>query len=216
MSIYGTNVTDGSGTTVTMAASTTVEGTSGCEWDTEVSVGDIFKVEGEDAEYFVASITDADTLELTESYGGATGAGKSYVIIRDFTDKFILPLINRGDLDWPDIYSAAMRLIDSNMKQHTKIAVSSSPHTHLVTEEFIAVDTTAAVEIDLVTASDYGSGRILTIQDVTGNAATMNITIDPNAADEISGGGDGVAITISTNYGTARLISDGVDWFTLL
>lgn len=64
--------------TVTMAASTTVEG-SGTAW-TQGMVGFKFLVDDDNRVYEISSVTDADTKVLTETYGGTTGAGKSYTI----------------------------------------------------------------------------------------------------------------------------------------
>lgn len=215
MSLYGTNVTDGNGTTVTTDGSATIEGANGPEWSTEVAVGDLFKIEDEAAIYTIASITDDDTLVLSAAYAAADGGGKSYLIIKDFTDKFLIPMINKGDLDWPDIYTEAMKIIDLHLKQYSYVSVTSTPYTALVANEFFAVDTSTAKEIDLLSAGTYGKGRIIIVKDVTGSAGTNNITIDPNGTEKIDGGAAGVPITISTNYGSVTLISDGSNLFTI-
>ncbi len=65
--------------TVTMAASTTVEGAGTPAWAQGLK-GMKFQVAGDPRPYTIDSITDSDTLVLTESYAGSTGAGKSYTI----------------------------------------------------------------------------------------------------------------------------------------
>ncbi len=64
--------------TVTMDASATVEGASTL-W-VQGLVGQKFQVDSDPRIYTISSVTDADTLVLSESYSGTTGAGKSYTI----------------------------------------------------------------------------------------------------------------------------------------
>lgn len=76
MWFFGTRIY--SAGTVTMAASTTVEGSS-TAW-TQGMVGMFFQVDGDARIYTIESVTDADTLVLSETFAGTTGAGKSYYI----------------------------------------------------------------------------------------------------------------------------------------
>ena len=52
-------------------------------------------------------------------------------------------------------------------------------------------------------------GRILIIKDRDGTAATHNIVIDPESTVTIDGA---TTYTISTNYQSVKLISDGSNW----
>lgn len=69
--------------------------------------------------------------------------------------------------------------------------------------------------ITMPSASDVDVGRFYLIKDGAGTASTANITITPTSTQTIDGGTAGTAITISTNYGHAWLISDGSNWFRL-
>lgn len=213
MSIYGSNVTDGNGTTVTtVSGDATIEGAGGTQWLDEISVGDTFKIEGESAEYQVAAITDEDTIELTATYEGDSAGGRDYLIIRDFTDRLVLPLINRGDLDWPDIYSSMCRILDGAVLPVRKaITVSDTPYTQLVTETYIGVNCSGgAVEVDIVSAASVPSGHTVIIKDESGNSGSNNITVDQFGSETIDG--SGTALVISSNFGLARLMSDGTNW----
>lgn len=78
-------------------------------------------------------------------------------------------------------------------------------------ETFIGVtDTTAARTITLSTA-DCVNGRLIEIKDESGGAGTNNITIDTQGSELIDGA---ASITITANYGIARLYSSGANWFT--
>jgi hypothetical protein len=75
------------GTVTVTNLDATVEGAGTPAWTTSSAVlaDDIFNV-GEGGFYRVASITDADTLELQQAFGGTTAAGASYNTYRDRYD----------------------------------------------------------------------------------------------------------------------------------
>ena len=86
-------------------------------WRNNIKVGDFFKIVGESEYYEIASVTDDTHLSLTTPYQGATGSGKSYVILRDYTENYKLPEISKGDLDWHISYNRAMKIIDEKLKE---------------------------------------------------------------------------------------------------
>lgn len=92
----------------------------------------------------------------------------------------------------------------------TRTQVSSSTHNATSTDEYIGVTYTSsgAVSVYLPTPTE---GRVVIIKDEAGNAGTNGITISPNASEQINGGG---SVSISTNYGAVRVVSDGTNWFT--
>jgi len=61
-------------------------------------------------------------------------------------------------------------------------------------------------------AAEANDGRYILVNDAVGNAGTNSITI------VTSGGGlidSGASVSITTNFGSLHLYSDGVDWFTV-
>jgi hypothetical protein len=78
-------------------------------------------------------------------------------------------------------------------------------------ERIIGVTTDSAVTLTLAT-NDMFVGRVLTIKDETGNAATNNITVDTEGAETIDGA---ASKTVSTNYGYISVYSDGSNWFVV-
>lgn len=87
------------------------------------------------------------------------------------------------------------------------------PYTALVTDEYIAVSTGTAKTVNLPSATAVGAGHVLTIKDYTGGASANNITIARAGSDTIDGA---TSRTISTNYGSVRLVSDGgTNWEVL-
>ena len=73
-----------------------------------------------------------------------------------------------------------------------------------------------AIQVTMPKAADVGSGKIYTIKDISGVAATNKITVSGTTA----GNGaddplfDGAAsLTISSNYGAINLFTDGTHWY---
>lgn len=78
------------------------------------------------------------------------------------------------------------------------------------TQIVFANPATTAVTITLSTA-DAKKGRVITVVDVSGNAGTNNITINTEGTANINGG----TLTISSNYGSFKVICNGTNWFTI-
>ena len=88
-------------------------------------------------------------------------------------------------------------------------SVTSTPYIAQASDSLIAVNYGAASAITLPSAS-ANSGKSYLIKDVSGAAATNNITITPS-----SGTIDGASNSkISTNYGALEVFSNGSNWFT--
>ncbi len=54
---------------------------------------------------------------MTANDAGSTDTNLAYVIVRDFTVNLNFPEINKGDVNWPSIYTKAMRLIDADLRR---------------------------------------------------------------------------------------------------
>jgi hypothetical protein len=79
-----------------------------------VDEGDIFKIQGENAFYYVAAVNGSPaTITLSAPYQGTTGTGKNYIIHRDFTTNLDLPLPYRGDLELTALIRDALLKIDA-------------------------------------------------------------------------------------------------------
>lgn len=79
-------------------------------------------------------------------------------------------------------------------------------------ETIIGVTSTAAARTITLSTADMVAGRIMYIKDESGAAGTNNITVDTQGSELIDGA---ASITISANYGVAKLYSNGTNWFTL-
>lgn len=78
-------------------------------------------------------------------------------------------------------------------------------------ETIIGVDTTSAITVTL-SDKDKKDGHIIFVKDEIGSAATNNITIDTEGSALIDGAS---TVIINTAFGSLRLYSDGVNWFTI-
>lgn len=105
------------------------------------------------------------------------------------------------------LYSGALTVAWSSL------SVSSSPTIGATdTYTHYRVDTSAARNITLPSAATVGAGRYYVFQDVTGTAATYNITISRAGSDTIEGA---TTTTITANYGWKILVSTGSGWVLL-
>lgn len=76
------------------------------------------------------------------------------------------------------------------------------------TYSFVEVDTTTSVTLTLPAANAVSTGRFYEIKDVSGLAATNNITIQRAGADTINGSAS--SIVFNYNQASGRFVSDGV------
>jgi hypothetical protein len=75
----------------------------------------------------------------------------------------------------------------------------------------VGVDTTSAVTVWLPDASDFEAGTIFYVKDETGNAGVQNITVGPAEVGQLIDGN--ATTTISTNYGSITVYTDGSNYF---
>lgn len=95
----------------------------------------------------------------------------------------------------------------------TRTAVAGGSYTTLATDYLIAYTTTLAGSntVTLLPAAGVG-GRVFLIKDEGGTAATHNITIQGQGGALIDGA---ASKTISTNYGSVKVYTNGTNWFTI-
>jgi len=90
-----------------------------------------------------------------------------------------------------------------------KVSLPAGDYTVLATDEIVGATSSAARAITL--NASPSTGQVVTIKDVTGTAASNNITITP-AAGTIDGSATKV---INTNYGSVTLYYSGANWFII-
>lgn len=99
-------------------------------------------------------------------------------------------------------------LVNIGFEAQNYTPVTATPYNGTGDERFIGVNVAGAATVNL--AGPIEPGQIVVVKDESGNAGTNTITIN-GAGANIDGAG---STTITTNYGTVRLYSDGTNWFT--
>jgi hypothetical protein len=103
------------GTVALTPGSPIVTGT-GTYWLSNVNNGFVFKLIDDEDFYDILSVDSDTQITLGSNYTGlAPISGASYIIMRDFTYYFHFPTISRGSVNWPEIVSRAITLIDLNL-----------------------------------------------------------------------------------------------------
>lgn len=106
---------------------------------------------------------------------------------------------------------APVGLPDSISYPYTRLAVATA--NTLVSDSAVVapVDTSGATVTITLASSVLADGAWLLVNDEGGNAGTNAITIDTEGTETIDGG---ASVSISSNYGSLLLYSDGANWFT--
>jgi len=182
--------------------SATVWGAS-CDFVTasNVKIGDLFKVRNVSAWYQVSAVNLATNLNITPVYAGANASNTTYLIARDFTTNLDLPEITSGDVDWPEVYTRAMRIIDSEMCSVT-VATVNAAHTIVASQDVVLGSGNITLSLPRATAKQ----RVY-----CGNRSVGTIKILASSPpDYIASGPTAVAsINVATKFGTVTLIGDG-------
>lgn len=82
-------------------------------WLSNVDVGDIFLVRGDEVPYRVAAVTSDFSLRLNARYAAPTETNTFYSITRDFTQNFNLPIIRNGDVDAVPLFAEGLIRLDA-------------------------------------------------------------------------------------------------------
>ena len=91
------------------------------------------------------------------------------------------------------------------------VNVTAAAYTAKAGDRVVGVNRSGAVTITLPTA-EVRTGRIYTVKDESGAAATNNITVATEGSETIDGA---ATATIAENYGCVTYYSDGTNWFTV-
>lgn len=105
--------------------------------------------------------------------------------------------------------SATTQSVYITNKGAYKVTLPAGDYTVLATDEIVGATSSAARAITL--NSSPSTGQVVTIKDITGSAASNNITITP-AAGNVDGAGTKV---IASNYGSVTLWYSGTAWFSM-
>ena len=96
-------------------------------------------------------------------------------------------------------------------RRETYTAVTDAAYTAKAGDQVIGVNRAGVVTVTLPTA-EVRQGRIYTVKDESGAAATNNITLATEGSETIDGAG---TYTLSANYQAISLYSDGSNWFVV-
>ena len=90
------------------------------------------------------------------------------------------------------------------------VNITAATYTAKAGDRVIGINRAGEVTVTLPTA-EVRPGRIYTVKDESGAAATNNITVATEGAETIDGS---ATDTIAQNYGAKDYYSDGSNWFT--
>lgn len=117
---------------------------------------------------------------------------------------------NELDLERARVEAAMQAISDVGLFGYVQTGAAS--YTQTAGKRILCMSDTSAVgrTITLLTTEKAVVGRLVVVKDTSGAAGTNNITVTSQ-----TGNIDGASTkTITSNYGTMRLFSDGTNWFT--
>ena len=106
--------------------------------------------------------------------------------------------------------SSAIHQINGGVNYTTRTVTSNLTIDTTKKDFIIYCNQTSAINLTLPAPTN---GRAIIIKDISGNAATNNITILRNASEKIEG--VSASYIFQTNFGTLQLVSNGTDWWIL-
>jgi len=108
-----------------------------------VQEGDWFKILHSDKYYQIGSVDSATQLSLTTPYEESTSTNESYLIVRDFTANYHLPIIEQGDRDWTFLLRRALETLDEGAFKKVKDTGldADKPTYPVVGQVYVATDT---------------------------------------------------------------------------
>ncbi len=192
------------GTVTLTSGSATVVGGSTDFWTaSNVQVGDLFKKYNENAFYSVTGVTSATNFTISPVYAGNNASSVDYLITRDFTTNLNMPEMSFGDLDFQDIYTRAIRIIDTQFFE-VEVATPNANATVLATQTVVlgSGNTTLALPLASNRYKFYFGKR-----DPSGTTLKMLASSPPDYI--ASGPSLEASVTLATKYGTVTLIGDG-------
>src|SRR5690349_343700 len=95
--------------------SDTVLGTD-TDWLSNVDVGDIFLVRGDEVPYRVSAVVSNTEIRLSARYAAPTETNTFYSITRDFTEYLGLPIIRNGDVDAVPLFAEGFIQLDAKLR----------------------------------------------------------------------------------------------------
>jgi hypothetical protein len=193
------------------------------DFSTYVSSGDLFRVKGDAPFYQVAAINSATNLDLSSSYLNANYPASTelnalpYQIVVDYTPNYTLPELGANDTNFQNIYTQAMRLIDSNL--FNLEASSIETKTITVTGSALTPYTPVLLKTDdyTITATDFGKilrmnssdPKVFTFPSVTSSHDGANIELQKVGAGKMTASvPSGYYIADSSDGGTIYTESD--------
>jgi hypothetical protein len=134
-------------------------------------------------------------------------------------DSLILPLIPEGSVNdslvmW-DANTKTLRRIDANrMPSNTlqRVGVSDANYTATSSNYLIGFTSLSTGRTVTLPAASTMNNKTIIVKDESGSAGAHNITVEGAGSETIDGA---AAKTISTNFGSITMYSNGVNWFVI-
>ena len=167
------------------------------------------------------STTTGNTLQVYRNLASASTNSSVTFIHNDNSGDDQIALEVRQDgtgaiADFKDDTTSVLTIADGGVttfgKAFNSNVLSTAVSATTAGQRIILVTDTAAPRTITLATADTVNGREIIIKDASGAALVNNITIDTEGAQTIDGAAD---VTINTNYGVFRLVSNGTNWFTI-
>ena len=134
-------------------------------WLTNVFVGSLFKISGNNNIYQIGSVDSNTQITLTTVYAGVSLTESAYQIVVDFTPNFSIPEIWIGDKDWPYHLTQALRKIDTlvadlwvHFAKGYILGGYTDANTAVIEDLIFSNETSQAIAATLDTAKRNGAG----------------------------------------------------------
>jgi len=173
-------------------------------------VGTIFEGSRNITNFYIDSGVNTNSIKNCGNISNGTIGGYGTIISNS------VYLSNIGSYDTVALNTSlsSIRLDSNNYWNNSVLNVTTAVSKLKNNENDVLVDTSTSLKSIVLPIASQNTGRTFTIKDKSNNASSNVINISAQGSSYIDFAGQ-VFITINTNSGSYRLLSDGTNWYTI-